>query len=335
MKSMQPARTLAVGICALITLLAAAAILDRAWPPASALAAEKTPPLTLEQIPFDGRAAYEYLKQICAVGPRPSGSAGMVAQQKVVSEHFQRLGAQVHFQEFRASNPLDQSSVPMANMIIEWYPDRTERILLCTHYDTRPLPDHDPHNVNGVHIGANDGASGLAVLMELGKWMPRLESKYGVDFVLFDGSRFVFKDGKWGKKGDPYFLGAEHFAKAYVSDPPPYKYRWGLMLNMVGSQDLQVYEEMNSMSYRATRPLVEDIWRAAYHTGVRDFVATRKDTVSDDHIRLNEIAKIPTCEIVDFDDPTWRTQQDIPQHCSPLSLAKVGWVVLQWLPQAK
>jgi hypothetical protein len=108
-----------------------------------------------------------------------------------------------------------------------------------------------------------------------------------------------------------------------------------VLLNMVGNEDLKVYEEINSMSFRATRPLVEDIWRLAYQSGVREFVATRKDSVTDDQLRLNEIAKIPTCEIIDFDDPNWRTQQDTPQHCSPLSLAKVGWVILQWLPQAK
>ncbi len=334
MKSLLSGRSTLAAAYALVAASAAIVLFDRASPSSSA-AAEKTPPLTLEQIPFDGRAAYEYLKQICAVGPRPSGSAGMVAQQKILSEYFQRLGAQVRFQEFRAPNPLDQSSVPMANMIVQWHPDRMERILLCTHYDTRPLPDHDPRNMNGVHIGANDGASGLAVLMELGKWMPRLESKYGVDFVLFDGSQFVYKEGRWRHPGDPSNLGAKEFAHSYVNDPPPYKYHWGVLVNMVGNADLHVYEEMNSMSYRATRPLVEDIWRVAYQTGVREFVATRKDSVSDDHLRLNDIAKIPTCEIIDFDDPNWRTQQDTPDHCSPLSLAKVGWVVLQWLPQAK
>jgi peptidase M28-like protein len=296
---------------------------------------EHLSPFRLEDIPFDGRAAYTHLRQICAFGPRPSGSAGMVAQQRFVADHFRRLGARVSFQEFRTPNPRDGVDVPMANMIVEWHPDHTERILLCTHYDTRPYPDRDRRNPGGVHIGANNGASGVAVLMELGKWMPRLESKYGVDFVLFDGSQFVFKEGNWRKPGDRQLLGSEYFAKNYVSNPPPFKYRWGVMLNMVAGDSLQVYEEHNSMSWRDTRPLVDDIWRNAYKLGVREFIPTRQDAVSDDHMKLNEIAKIPTCEIIDFDDPYYRTEQDTPQACSALSLAKVGWVLLDWLPKAK
>ena len=99
--SMSSKRSLMVGVSNFLALAAAIFVVNRSSPPIAS-AAEKTPPLTLEEIPYDGRAAYEYLKQICAVGPRPSGSAGMVAQQKILSEHFQRLGAQVRFQEFRA-----------------------------------------------------------------------------------------------------------------------------------------------------------------------------------------------------------------------------------------
>jgi glutaminyl-peptide cyclotransferase len=289
----------------------------------------------LEEIPFDGREAFEYLKQICAIGPRPSGSRGMVVQQRMVADHFRRLGAQVTFQEFRARNPLDESEMPMANMLVQWHPDRMERILLCTHYDTRPYPDRDGRNPGGVLLGANDGASGVALLMELGKWMPRLENHYGVDFVLFDGSQFVFREETWKKKGDKRFLGAEFFSRTYVAEPPPYKYRKAVLLDMIGNGDLQVYHEYNSMSWRDTRPLVDEIWQAAYRIGVREFVPTRKHSVSDDHLKVHDLGKIPTCAIIDFDDPYWRTEQDTPMHCSPLALAKVGWVMLDWLGKAK
>ncbi|HEV2973112.1 MAG TPA: M28 family peptidase, partial [Pirellulales bacterium] len=124
---------------------------------------ETTSKFRLDEIPFDGKQAYEYLKQLCEIGPRPSGSAGMVAQQKLITEHFRKLKAQVSFQEFRARNPQDGSPVPMANIIVQWHPDRKERILLCAHYDTRPFPDEDTRNPKGIFIGANDGASGVAV----------------------------------------------------------------------------------------------------------------------------------------------------------------------------
>ncbi len=289
----------------------------------------------LDEVPFDGRQAYAYLQQLCSIGPRPSGSAGMVAQQKLIKEHFVRLGGIVSTQEFGAHSPVDQSVVPMANIIVQWHPDRAERILLCAHYDTKPFPDRDKENPGGILLGADDGASGVAVLMELGKSMPRLESKYGVDFALFDGSQYVFKTPAWKTPGDPRFLGAEYFARAYAGGQPPFKYRKAVLLDMVGNEHLQLYQESDSMGWRDTRPVVEDIWRTAYKAGVHEFVAARKHYVSDDHVRLHEIAKIPTCAVVDLDYPYWRTQQDTPAHCSPLALAKVGWVMLEWLRQAK
>ncbi len=324
-----------VGLVAIAGLLVAGYLgLSSGWG-AGAPLPEGVSDLKVKDIPFDGKQAYEYLKQVCAIGPRQSGSAGMVKQQKLISDHFTKLGGDVSFQEFQARDPQNGENVPMANLIVHWHPDRKERILLCTHYDTRPFPDQDKRNPKGVFIGADDGASGVAVLMELARSMPKLESKYGVDFVLFDGEEYVFEDRPWPKKGDPYFLGAEYFARMYAGSPPDYKYRWGVLLDMVGNSDLKIYQEFNSMSWRDTRPLVEDIWRTAYKMGVREFIPHRKHEVLDDHLRLHDLGHIPTCDIIDFDYPYWHTEQDTPAHCSALSLAKVGWVMLEWLKQAK
>ncbi|MGD0382053.1 MAG: hypothetical protein ABSA77_00935, partial [Thermoguttaceae bacterium] len=90
--------------------------------------------LRLEDIPFNGGRAYEYLKQLCAIGPRPSGSPGMEAQQKLLAEHFKKLHGEVEFQRFRTPHPLDSSPVDMANIIVRWHPEKSERILLCSHY---------------------------------------------------------------------------------------------------------------------------------------------------------------------------------------------------------
>jgi hypothetical protein len=292
--------------------------------------------LRLDEIPFDGRQAFVYLQQLCSIGPRPSGSAGMIAQQRLLKDYFARLGGAVSVQDFGAHSPLDPNVVvPMSNIIVQWHPERAERILLCAHYDTKPYPDRDKVNPGGILLGANDGASGVALLMELGKWMPRLESKYGVDFALFDGSQFIFKTGDWTHAGDPRFLGAEYFARAYSSSQPPFKYHAAVLLDMVGYERLQLPQESDSMGWRDTRPTVEEIWRTAYQIGVREFIPVRKHFVSDDHLRLHDIGKIPTCAVVDFDDPYWRTQQDTPAHCSPLALAKVGWVMEEWLKTAK
>lgn len=279
----------------------------------------------LEQIPFNGARAYENLKQICALGSRVSGSDGMRAQQKLLIEHFQSLGGQTKLQEFRVRHPLDGSAVPMANLIVEWHRDRKERILLCAHYDTRPFPDRDPIDPRGLFVGANDGGSGAALLMELAREMPQLAGRYGVDFVLFDGEELIYSDQ------DQYFLGSEHFAQAYVADPPAHRYRWGVLLDMIGDANLQLYQERNSMSWPETRTLVHDIWTTARRLGVREFIFRQQHEVRDDHLPLNNIAKIPTCDIIDFDYPHWHTRADTPERCSALSLAKVGWVLQEWL----
>lgn len=279
----------------------------------------------LAALPFDGERAYEYLKQICALGPRPSGSRAMLAQQKLLTEHFTKLGGQVALQEFRYRHPLDGGSVPMANLIVQWRPERKQRILLCAHYDTRPFPDRDPVNPRGKFLGANDGASGVALLMELAHEMPGLEGAYGVDFVFFDGEEFVFNDA------DPYFLGSEYFARDYVSQPPPFRYRWGVLFDMVADADLQLYQERNSLRWDDTKPLVESIWKTAAELGATSFVAKPGHEVRDDHLKLRNIGKIPTCDIIDFDYPYWHTMDDSPRRCSAASLGEVGAVALAWL----
>lgn len=281
--------------------------------------------LRLEDIPFDGRQAYDYLKKLCEIGPRPSGSKGMEAQQKLLVEHFTKLGGKVELQRFRGRNPVDGSWVPMANLIVRWHSESKDRILLCAHYDTLPYPMLDPRNPRGVFVGANDGASGVAVLMQLGHSMAKLKPKFGVDFVLFDAEEFIFEENH------PFFLGSEYFAQDYVANPPGHRYRAAVLLDMVADADLQLFLEGNSWAWRDSRPLVEEIWGTAARLGVREFIARRKHEIRDDHLALHNIAGIPACDIIDFDYPAWHTQADTPDRCSPLSLAKVGWVVEQWL----
>ena len=289
----------------------------------------------LDDIPINGERAYGYLKEICALGPRVSGTDGMQKQQAFLKEHFERLGGRVTLQEFKPHHPQTGNPVPMANMIVEWHPEMKDRILLCCHYDTRPFPDQDPVNPKGLFIGANDGASGAALMCELAHEMPTLKCRYGVDFVLFDGEELVYREG------DPYFLGSEHFAREYVANPPPHKYKCGVLVDMIADAQLAIFREVNSMRTLPTRQLTNDIWGVARDLGVREFIAVTRYEVRDDHLALNNIARIPTIDIIDFEYPRsrgpnyWHTTQDIPENCSPLSLAKVGWVLKTWLERVK
>ena len=285
--------------------------------------------LTLDDIPFNGARAYEYLTKLCELGPRVSGSPGMAAQQKLLSEHFQKLGGQVQLQKFAIRDPTNGKPVQMANLLVSWHPERRQRILLCAHYDTRPFPDRDPVDRRGTFLGANDGASGTAVLMEMAHGMAALPGKLGVDFALFDAEEFIFDEQR-----DPYFVGAEYFARQYAAGHEGFAYRWGVLLDMVGDANLLIYPDRQSQDWADTRPLVEQIWSTARRLGVRDFQTGQTWPVNDDHVKLHNIGGIACCDIIDFDYPAWHTRGDTAERCSALSLAKVGWVISTWLEQA-
>ena len=283
---------------------------------------------------YDPDRAMSYLVQLCDLGPRPSGTAAMQRQQQLLQELFREQGATVSFQTFEVRHPEDGSPVPMANLIATWHPDRPKRFLICAHYDTRPYPDQDRRNPRGVFVGANDGASGSAALVELAHQMSDLPADVGVDIVLFDGEEFV-----WQQDRDEYFLGSNFFAEKYKSDPPAIPYQAGILLDMIGDRELKIYFEGNSMKY--ARNVAKSIWRTADQLGVRAFVSRNRHTIQDDHLPLNEIAGIPTVDLIDFDYPRpgigapryWHTEQDVPANCSGESIAAVVWVVHEWLKQ--
>ena len=274
-------------------------------------------PLRLENIPFNGARAYDYLKQLCDLGPRRSGSAAMVAQQKLLAEHFKKLGAKVEYQRFTAPYPLDGPDeqmigrdVPMANLIVRFNAENRERIMLCGHYDTLPFPLHDEVDRRGPFVGANDNGSGIAILMELGNDLARDPPKVGVDFVFFDGEEFIFKDN------GTYFFGSEYFANDYAQRPPAFRYRYAVLLDMVGGDELQLPQELYSVRWSDSRPLVRQIWATAARLGVEEFAARPGFEVRDDHLALHDVAKIPACDLIDMAYKYWHTQGDTPEHCS-------------------
>jgi hypothetical protein len=282
---------------------------------------------------FSGQRAFAHLQTICDLGPRPTGSAAMTRQRALLVEHFRAAGAKVAGQAFNIRDPRTGRPVHMENLIVEWHPDRKERILVGAHFDTRPFPDRDPRNPRGAFIGANDGASGVALLMELGAAMPGLAGPVGVDFVLFDAEEYVFQDT------DRYFLGSTAFARQYAADRTAgrlgHRYRCGAIVDMVADRDLQIWQEVNSVEWPDTRPVVESIWAVARRLGVKQFVPQPKHEVKDDHLPLRTIGRIPTCDIIDFDYPAWHTMDDVPANCSAESLEAVGRVVLEWLREQR
>lgn len=323
-----------IGVIAIVVMMALNRGNEEQQPPA----ANVNGPEDLSRfLPFDGEKAYQHLKDICDLGPRISGSPAMQKQQQMIEDHLTKHGATVVKQSWEVRHPETGQPVTLTNLFGRFHPERTERILLCCHYDTRPYADEDPENPKAPFLGANDGASGAAALMELSRHLADLDTKYGIDVVFLDAEEFIFD-----KERDPFFLGSTYLAQRYRSADIDFRYKWGILLDMVGDKDLQIYQERNSLSWKDTRPLVIDVWRVANRLNIPEFVRRPRHTVNDDHVPLHDIGGIPIIDIIDFDYPSpgygpkyWHTQQDVPENCSADSLAKVGKVVLTWLQEVE
>lgn len=280
-------------------------------------------------IAFDGERAMSYLRKLCDIGPRISGSDGMLRQQEILKEHFEKFGGTVSFQRFEVRQHSRPRPTRMANLIVTWFPERERRILLCGHYDTRPLADQEPDRRNWTKpfLSANDGTSTVAWMMEWAHHVKSMDLKVGLDFVLFDGEEYIFEPGR-----DEYFLGSKHFAAEYRRRPPPHRYIAGVLLDLFAGKNAVFPVEGNSL-FHAGR-LAEEIWRLAAQLEVKAFKWVQGPTVDDDHLALNAVG-IPTIDIIDFDYPHWHKLTDLPENCSPDSMAAVSRVLSVWLQQIK
>jgi hypothetical protein len=289
----------------------------------TAFAADRTP--AARPVQLDGKRAMGYLKEVCAIGPRMSGTSGMRRQQELLRKHFEKLGAKVGVQEFTAKQVSRQEPVEMANLIVSWHPERKRRVILCSHYDTRPIADQepDPRKWRERFLSANDGGSGAALLMELSHHMKDLKTGVGVDFVFFDGEEYIFEPRR-----DEYFFGSKHFAKEWKAANPRPQYGAAILLDMIGGKRPQFPAE--GYSYNRAGPLVLQIWKIAKEQGCTAFQWREGDHVQDDHLALLN-AGIPAIDVIDFHYPHWHRLTDVPENCSEDGLLQVGRVLTVWL----
>ena len=268
---------------------------------------------------FDSLRAYRYLKEQCDFGPRNPGSEGHKRALAYFEKHFRGLGLAVTMQPFVHSDVTDGHKVELTNVIVTAKGKDAKRpaIVLCAHWDTRPRADQEtsPMLMDRPIIGANDGASGAAILMELAHAFKILPPARTVHLVLFDGEDY-------GKSGslDEYFLGARHYAEHLPTPRPEY----AVLLDMVGDRDLALPMERNSMGRNPE--LVRKIWERAQSLNLSEFRMEPGPVVWDDHMPL--LAKgLPAVDIIDFEYPAWHTTGDTPDKCSAHSLGVVGRLV--------
>lgn len=289
-------------------------------------------PKNREYPEFNADSAYQFIKQQVEMGPRNPGSAGhREALDYLATKLKAYAGAKnVYVQHFTHTGYND-TTLHLANIIAAFNPQAADRIMLCAHWDTRPRADQDSSHPNQSILGADDGGSGVAVLLELARLFREQPPPIGVDIILFDGEDY-------GKENDldQFFLGSRYWAK----HPPVKNYhpRFGILLDMVGGVDAQFPKEGNSYNYAPG--LVNGIWDVAAQMGYGSLFVNKKGRlISDDHIPIINHLQIPVVDIINYSadpknknsvfPPYWHTTNDNMSIISKRTLKDVGSVMAE------
>tara|TARA_B100000073_G_scaffold29251_1_gene22360 strand:- start:203 stop:1114 length:912 start_codon:yes stop_codon:yes gene_type:complete len=276
---------------------------------------------------FNGNRAYQHILDQCNFGPRNPGSIGHQQFANFLEDYLQRNSMKVIIQDFNYLEHITGVERTGKNLIAQFNLESKERLLIGAHWDTRAVADEDPNpdNRSIPILGANDGASGTAVLMELAKIFSNNPPTIGIDLVFFDAEDV-------GISGQPttYAMGSEYFSK----NLPIKKPNSAIIVDMVGDKYLKI--PIERFSFQVNPEMVKEIWNLADDLGLSAFEYRVGYEIYDDHVPLWENAQIPAIDIIDFDYPNlfynhWHTQNDVPENCSPQSLQQVGTLLLNYI----
>jgi len=273
---------------------------------------------------FNGDAAFAHLVAQCDFGPRNPGSVGHQKALEYYLNILSPLADSVMTQPFIETMPRTKEKVEMHNVIAQFNPDAKKQIMLSAHWDTRPWGDRSLSVMrkNQPILGANDGASGVAVLLSLAKILHDNPQDIGVNLVLFDAEDYGTSGDSWS-----YCKGSQYFSKHLPIPLPEY----AINLDMIGDANLEIYIER--ISYKQNPSLVLDLWGLAGELKLNGFKKMAYHAIFDDHVPLYELAEIPAVDIIDFDYPDEKTNyhhtyNDIVENCSPESLWQVGTLMV-------
>jgi glutaminyl-peptide cyclotransferase len=262
---------------------------------------------------FDSSKAWEHLRQQVSIGPRPSGSPGNVKNRDYIKAQMAALGIKTTEQPFEGATPL--GPVKMVNLIATIPGQRPDRIVLASHFDTKLFRELR-------FVGASDGASSTAALIELGRVIKaRPQLPFTIELLFLDGEEAVVE---WQGTDNTY--GSRYYVEAARKSGSLKSLRALILLDMIGDRNLTIRRESNS-----TRWLTEIVWGAAKKLGHRAFM-DEETTVEDDHIPFLK-AGVPSLDIIDLDYPQWHTAQDTLDAVAARSLQVVGEVVVAALPE--
>jgi Zn-dependent M28 family amino/carboxypeptidase len=263
--------------------------------------------------PFDSARAFEHVRQLVAIGPRPAGSPGIEAARRYIRDQIGTIGLSTAEGAFEAQTPV--GPLAMVNLSVVIPGAGPERLLIGGHYDTKLFPTFR-------FVGANDGGSSAALLLELARVLKARRNPFTIELVFFDGEEALVE---W--TGSDHTYGSRHYVETARSSGTLQTIRAMLLVDMVGDRNLNIRRESNS-----TRWLTDIVWAAAARLGHGGVFLDEPLAVEDDHVPFLQ-AGVPAADIIDLDYPAWHTPDDTLDKVSARSLQTVGDVLLAALPQ--
>ena len=281
---------------------------------------------------FNADSAYAYIAAQVQFGPRVPNTEAHRRCGDYLAAQLEKFGAKVYNQhaDLVAYNGTILKS---RNIIGAYQPENKKRVMLCAHWDSRPYADQDEKSNHQKPIdGANDGASGVGVLLEIARQIQQQAPQIGIDLIFFDSEDYGTPDFYEGTyKPDTWCLGSQYWGR--IPHVPDYKARFGILLDMVGGENSVFLKEGYSEEFAPD--INKKVWKAAKKAGYgKTFIDERGDTITDDHLFINRLARIKTIDIIPNDPetgfpPTWHTIHDNMDHIDKNTLKAVGQTVLE------
>lgn len=282
---------------------------------------------------FNADSAFAFIEKQVSFGPRVPNTEAHNECAMWLTETLKRYTSHVIVQNAKLRTS-ENKTLDASNIIASFNPDNPSRILLCAHWDTRPWADHDPDPANRRKPvpGANDGASGVGVLLEMARQFSQHNPGHGVDIVLFDAEDYGEHQEVQGYSEDSWALGSQYWAQN--PHVPNYSARFGILLDMVGASNPSFSMEGTSMYYAPG--IMRKVWNTAQSLGYQNYFSTQKTGgITDDHLYVNEILRIPTIDIIDYSSDRengffeqWHTVNDDMSNIDRGTLKAVGHTVL-------
>jgi hypothetical protein len=293
---------------------------------------KKTTKIEIPPFEFNADSAYSYIEKQLSFGPRVPNTKSHQSCRDWLVYKLRAYGAKVQLQNAEVL-AYDGKVLNISNIIASYNPAAKKRIFLCAHWDTRPIADQDDENKNKAIPGANDGGSGVGVLLEIARQLQKDSLSLGVDIILFDAEDYgAPRTSPKAGTAETWCLGSQYWSRHPHN--PSYNPKYGILLDMVGARNASFAMEQNSLNYAGQ--VMKRVWKIAHQLGHGSYFRYDKvPPIIDDHLFINEIANFPCIDIVHHDTYSkssfgdyWHTHDDNLSIIDKSTLNAVGESVM-------